>query len=167
MLKPREITPGHEELFIERYDRLLSWALQLTNYDRCMAEDLVHDAFIQFTFTHPDLNVINNLDNYLYGMLRNLHLSQMRWVTRSRFQQLSIVEYDSAELGLRSVDVHNQIQVQDELRRICHYACARKETARAASVMILRFFHGYYPSEIAQILRSSRQAVSIRLRLAR
>jgi RNA polymerase sigma factor (sigma-70 family) len=167
MLKPHPIISGHEELFIERYDRLLTWSLQFTNYDRGLAEDLVHDAFIQFTFTHPDLNAINNLDNYLYGMLRNLHLSQVRWVTRSRFQQLSIAEYDSAEIGLRAADIRDQIQAQDELRRICHYACARKETARAASVLILRFFHGYYPSEIAQILRSSRQAVSIRLRLAR
>lgn len=167
MLRPNQITSTHEELFVERYDRLLTWSLQLTNYDRVMAEDLVHDAFIQFTFTHPDLKAINNLDNYLYGMLRNLHLSQIRWATRSRFQQLSIAEYDSAEMGLRTADVRDQIQVQDELRRICYYACARKETGRAASVLILRFFHGYYPSEIAQILRSSRQAVSIRLRLAR
>jgi len=37
----------------------------------------------------------------------------------------------------------------------------------AASVLILRFFHGYYPSEIAKILRSSSRAVSLRLRIAR
>ena len=167
MLHPLKIAANHEDLFVARYERLLRWALQLTESDRELAEDLVHDAFIQFTFTQPDLNNIQNLDNYLYGILRNLHLSQVRWVTRSRFQQLSIAEYDSAEMGLRATDVRDQIQVQDDLRRVCRYACARKETARAASVMILRFFHGYYPSEISQILRSSRQAVSIGLRLAR
>src|SRR5262249_18571451 len=43
----------------------------------------------------------------------------------------------------------------------------RKETSKAASVLLLRFFHGYYPSEIALLLRTSRQAVDERLRLAR
>src|SRR5262249_55647294 len=68
---------------------------------------------------------------------------------------------------LRSIDPRSQIQVQDELRRICHYACVRKESSKSASVLILRFFHGYYPSEIVQILRSSRQAVRKRLQIAR
>ncbi len=53
------------------------------------------------------------------------------------------------------------------MRRICQYACARKATANAASVLILRFFHGYYPSEIAKVLRNTCEAVHLRLRAAR
>jgi len=158
---------SHDDLFIERYARLLKWSLRLTDNNRELAEDLVHDAFIQFTFTHPDLQGIHDLDNYLYGMLRNLHLSQVRRATRNRLQPLSIVEYESVETGLRAIDPRDQIQVQEELRRACHYACVRKETAKIASVLILRFFHGYYPSEIVQIMRSSRQAVRESLRIAR
>ena len=158
---------SHDDLFIERYARLLKWSLRFTDNNRELAEDLVHDAFIQFTFTHPDLQGIHDLDNYLYGMLRNLHLSQVRRATRSRLQPLSIVEYESVETGLRAIDPRDQIQVQEELRRACHYACARKETAKIASVLILRFFHGYYPSEIVQIMRSSHQAVRESLRIAR
>jgi DNA-directed RNA polymerase specialized sigma24 family protein len=45
--------------------------------------------------------------------------------------------------------------------------CVRKETAKAASALILRFFHGYYPSEITQLLCTSRQAVAELLRVAR
>ncbi len=164
----KKISASHEELFIEQYDRLLRWALQLTEHDRELAEDLLHDAFIHFTtLTQPDLKTIRNLDGYLYMMLRNLHISQERRSSRARFQQLSIVEYESAATGLRTIDSRDVIRVQDELRRVCRYACARKEKAKLASVLILRFFHGYYPSEIAQILRSPRAAIDKWLQLAR
>src|SRR5260370_35743167 len=158
---------NHEDLFVERYERLLAWAVQLTSGDKSLAEDLVHNAFIQFTLAAPDLRNIQNLDAYLYGVLRVLHLSQMRRATRSRLQQLSIVDYDSAESGLRTIGRREQIEVQDELRRICQYACIRKETSKAGSVLILRFFHGYYPSEIVRVLRSSRQVAEKRLEAAR
>jgi RNA polymerase sigma factor (sigma-70 family) len=170
MLQPSKIAPGferHEEIFLARYTRLRAWALQLTENDRERAEDLVHDAYIQFTFTRPDLNAISNLDGYLYTMLRNLHLSQVRRFQRLRHRSLSIVDYDSAETGLRAADPREQIHLQDELREVCKYACARKETSKAGSVLILRFLHGYYPGEIAKLMRGTRAAVEERLRIAR
>ncbi len=157
----------HEALFIQRYQRLLNSALQLTEGNRERAEDIVHDAFIQFSFSHADINAIENLDGYLYGMLRKLHLSQMRRESRSRIQPHFLVEYDSAETGLHMIDPRDRLQAQEELRRVCHYACTRKETSKAGSVLILRFFHGYYPSEITKVIRGSRQAVDLRLRRAR
>src|SRR5260370_27573677 len=167
MIGPLKIASSHEELFADRYQRLLAWALQLTGNERELAEDLLHDAYVQFTFTQPDLGTIRNLDGYFYGMLRNLRLSQVRRETHNRLQQLSVIEYDSAEDGLRTIDLRDQLRVQDDLRQVCHYACVRKETARHASVLILRFFHGYYPSEIAQVLRTSRQAIDKSLLIAR
>src|SRR6266536_1794846 len=168
MLKLLRVSPSHEDLFIEHYEQLLVWSLQLAEHNRDQAEDLVHDAFVHFTaLTRPDLNKIQNLDAYFYATLRNLHISQQRRASRSRFQQLSIVEYESAATGLRTLDTPDVIQLQDDLRRICHYACARKETAKIASVLILRFFHGYYPSEIVRVLRSARPAVDKALQLAR
>ncbi len=167
MIEPLKIASSHEELFIDRYQRLLAWSLQLTGNERDLAEDLLHDAFVQFTFAQPDLGAIKNLDGYFYSMLRNLHLSQVRRETRNRWQQLSVIEYDSAEDGLRTTDLRDQLHIQDELRNVCQYVCVRKETARAASVLILRFFHGYYPTEIVQLLRTSRQAVDVQLLIAR
>lgn len=167
ILPLKSISSDHESLFIERYDRLLKWGLQLTERDNDLAQDILHDAFIQFTLTPPDLETIQNLDAYLYGLLRNLHLSQMRRATRSRFQQLSIIDYESAVIGLHAADPRTHIQVQEELRRVCHYACARKETSRAGSVLILRFFHGYYPSEISKILQCTRLAVDLQIKRAR
>jgi len=158
---------SHEDLFIGRYDLLLSLALKLTGRDRQLAEDLVHDAFIQFTLGRADLREIQNLEGYLYGLLRNLHLSRARRAARHPALPLSLIDYDSMEIGLRAVDPRAQLQSRDELRAICRYACLRKETSKAGSVLILRFFHGYYPSEIAQILRSPVRAVADWLRLAR
>ncbi|HLA11914.1 MAG TPA: sigma-70 family RNA polymerase sigma factor [Pyrinomonadaceae bacterium] len=167
MLTRLKIPPTHEVLFADRYERLLSWSLQLTDNDRELAEDLVHDAFIQFTFAQRDLDTIRNLDSYFYGMLRNLHLLHVRRKTRNRLQQLSIVDYDSAEHGLRRIDLRDQLQVKDQLRRVCQYVCLRKEKSKSASVLILRFFHGYYPSEISHILRTTRPTVDVHLRTAR
>jgi RNA polymerase sigma factor (sigma-70 family) len=167
MLKPQEIAPSHVDLFIERYERLFLWSLQLTESNYQQAEDLLHDAFIQFTLGQPDLNRIENLEGYLRTMLRNIHVSQVRRSTRSPIRYLSIVEYDSAELGLRVVDPRTQMNFQEELRTVCEYACARKESSKAGSILILRFFHGYYPEEISKVSRISRPAVKERLRAAR
>ncbi|HEV2761644.1 MAG TPA: sigma-70 family RNA polymerase sigma factor, partial [Pyrinomonadaceae bacterium] len=169
-MRSAEVTAAaglHEETFLARYGRLLAWALQLTGGDRGQAEDLVHDAFIQFTLSGPELDGIRNLDGYLYTMLRNLRLSQIRRRQHAPGRSLSALQYDSAELSLRAVDPRDQIRVQDELRQICRYACIRKETSKAGSVLLLRFMLGYYPREIAQVMRATRQAAEERLRAAR
>src|SRR5262245_58453663 len=154
MLKLQEVHTSHdshEALFIERYERLLGWALHLTNHDQGQAIDAVHDAFIKFTNSRPDLHRIENLDAYLFGMLRNIHISKLRRVSRGRVLQLSLIEYESMSIGAVSLlDLVGRVEARDQLRRVCRYACLRKETSKSGSVLILRFFHGYYPNEIAQ-----------------
>src|SRR6267378_1194809 len=170
MLPLSKIAPNserHEDVFLGRYTKLRAWAIQLTEGDRERAEDLVHSAYIQFNLTRPDLNTIVNLDGYFYRMLRNLYISEVRRSLRQQHRALSIIDYDSAEIGLRAADPRQHIRLQDELRQVCQYACARKETSKAGSVLILRFLHGYYPREIAQVMRSTREAVEERLRVAR
>ncbi|HEV2763492.1 MAG TPA: RNA polymerase sigma factor, partial [Pyrinomonadaceae bacterium] len=157
----------HEEVFLARYGRLRAWALQLTGGDRGPAEDLVQDAYVHFTFARPDLERITNLDGYLYTMLRNLQRSQMRRAERLEGRGLPILEYDSAETTLRAAGERDRLRVQDELRQVCAYACARKESSKAGSVLILRFIHGYYPREIASVVRGTRASVEERLRVAR
>jgi RNA polymerase sigma factor (sigma-70 family) len=169
---PDDLSPSHEEFFLERYHRLLDLALKLTNQQRAAAEDLVHDAFIQFMLCRS--KTIDNLDGYLYGMLRYMHLSQLRRSAQPiNKMSLTIADYDSAEGSLASAvredsyALHSRIQIQDELRQICQYACARKETSKSASVLILRFFLGYFPREISQILRCQDRAVRNLLMTAR
>ncbi len=82
LLKINPALKSHAEHFAERYDRLLGWALHLTDHDRAQAEDLLHDAFIQFTLAAPELDGIRNLDNYLFGVLRILRVSHLRFAHR-------------------------------------------------------------------------------------
>ena len=113
------------------------------------------------------MDEIRQLDNYLFGVLRILRLSQLRRSARVATQSLASIEYDSAELALRMSDARAALQARDELRAVCRYACERKQSAKSGSVLILRFFHGYYPNEIAAILRSARKVVDMRLADAR
>lgn len=158
---------SHETIFVERYARLCHWSLRLTENDRERAEDLVHDLYIQFVHLQPDLSTIQNLDGYLYRTLQNLNISQLRRRGPQQSQQLSVVDYDSAETSLRSADPRELIRYQDDLRQVCHYAATRKESSKAGSALILRFVHGYYPREIALVMRCTREAVEERLRVAR
>jgi RNA polymerase sigma factor (sigma-70 family) len=173
MQQPRATPPisSHEDLFLQRYQWLMDAALRLTGRDQEEAEDLVHDVFIHFTLDRPDLERLTNLEGYLYTMLRNLHVSQIRRAARIRAttaspSDLSLTDYDFVEDGLRALEERTQ-DVQDELRRICQYACARRGTSKAGSVLILRFFHGYYAAEIATILRTSRATADKWLQIAR
>src|SRR5258705_4957626 len=101
-------------------------------------------------------------------MLRYMHLARMsRNVQQVNDRTLSIADYDSIHLSWRAIEPQQRMQAQEELRQICSYACSRKETSRAGSVLILRFFHEYFPTEIASILSSSRHCVDQWQRLAR
>ena len=68
MLDPEKLlerTESREEVFTKRYRQLLAWALRLTNQHRAAAEDLVQDAFIQFTRARTSLDEIENVDCYI------------------------------------------------------------------------------------------------------
>jgi DNA-directed RNA polymerase specialized sigma24 family protein len=79
----------HVDLYVEFYDRLRQWATRFAENDHEMAEDLLHDTFIQFTLSKPDLSSIQNLDGYLYTVMRNLHLSQIRRSGRNALRRLT------------------------------------------------------------------------------
>ncbi|HEX8688088.1 MAG TPA: hypothetical protein VF654_16370, partial [Pyrinomonadaceae bacterium] len=150
-----------------RYERMRGWAFHLSGHDRELAEDLIQEAFVQFTLTGPELSAIENADAYLFGLLRILHLSRLRRSKRRSHLLRSAIDYDAAIMGLRTTDAREQLVVRDQLLLICRYACLRKETSKAGSVLLLRFFLGYYPDEIARLSVSTRAAVEERLRLAR
>src|SRR5215207_4240084 len=156
-----------EQLFTERYERLLAYALRLTG-QRESAEDLVQDAFVQFMLGRTRLEEIENIDGYLRRMLRYMHLSRLsRSAQHLHDAALSVADYDSGRLGWTAIEPPRRMQASEELHQICTYACLRKESSRAGSVLILRFFHDYFPTEIAAVLNSSRHCVDEWQRLAR
>jgi RNA polymerase sigma factor (sigma-70 family) len=173
MLKPwQQASPpdSHRDLFLERHNRILAWALKLTGNRRDQADDLAQDTFVYLVNTRPDLTRVRDLDAYLYVLVRNLHRAQIHKILCRATVDLAIVEFDSADVGLKKL--HEQgdeerLRIQNELRRICEFALRRKATSRGGAILILRFFLGYYPREIALVLRCSRDSVDQHLRFAR
>jgi RNA polymerase sigma factor (sigma-70 family) len=167
----------HETWFAQHYADLLAWALRLTGGDRDAAEDLVHDLFVHVVSGQPDLDAIENPKGYLRTSLRNLHFSNARREARHQesivaYADFDVLDYTSLRASLRQVirdlhAAHIREQFQHQLRAVWRYAQLRKHSSKAGSVLLLRFFHGYYPEEIALILRASRDAVDHLLREAR
>ncbi|HYV10023.1 MAG TPA: RNA polymerase sigma factor [Pyrinomonadaceae bacterium] len=156
-----------EQLFTERYANLRLWAIHLTSQESA-ADDLVQDAFVQWMLGRTKLEEIENIDGYLMTMLRNMHFSRMsRAAQRLQETALSIADYDSGLLGWTAIEPPRRLQASEDLHQICAYACFRKESSKAGSVLILRFFHNYFPTEIASVLNSSRNCVDQWQRLAR
>jgi RNA polymerase sigma factor (sigma-70 family) len=160
----KELEP--EEFFLQRYKQLLKWALRLTRSDRHLAEDLVQDAFLQFRVAQHGLT-INNIDSYLHGIVRNNYISHLRRGLRRQQESLTDHEADLASALDLAFDPSQQLYVRDQLRAICDHACRRKDSSVAASILILRFFHGYFPKELATVLHTSRNVVDVQLRAAR
>jgi DNA-directed RNA polymerase specialized sigma24 family protein len=160
---------SHEDLFLANYDWLVKWAVQLCDGVDGNANDLVHDLYVQLVRMRPNIDQSDDdrVRGYLYRMLRNLSVSKVRRDGRDALSRLLIVDFESVEFGLSSVDRSQLILVRSDLARVCEYACVRRYSSRSASVLILRFFFGYYPSEIVGILQSTPVAVEKHLQAAR
>ena len=150
-----------ERLFTERYEDLLAFAMHLTKRRRDVAEDLVQDAFVQFVLGRTRLAEIENIDGYLRRMLRYIHIAKINRSAQLVHDEsaLSLADYDLHRLGWTAIEPPRRMQASEELHQICTYACSRKESSKAGSVLILRFFHNFLPTEIARILNSSRHCV--------
>jgi predicted RNA polymerase sigma factor len=109
----------HEEAFLARYDQLMQAALHLAGNDRERAEDLLHTVFVQFTLASPDLGAIRNLDDYLFVSLRNTQISQARRNATVEAAELSLTDYDSAEIRLKDARPVERLLAEDQLWTVC------------------------------------------------
>ncbi len=166
MFDPLRRELDHEELFVDRYDLLLRAALRVTEGDRQAAEDLVQDAFIRFTVVQPPLQDVAQLDAYFYAMLRNMHTSRIRRAQVAKVS-LSILDFDSLDIGLDALDAPGRLEARQAVRAACEYGCVRRRSSKIRSIFLLRFFHGYLPSEIARIARLSAAMIDDQLFRAR
>jgi RNA polymerase sigma factor (sigma-70 family) len=159
--EPPERDPERElrRLFEFRYSDLLGWARQLADFDQSVAQELVHDAYVALSTSRPDLDGIANLDGYLYRVLRNLNQSRIRRAWKHDHDSLDVVDYDSLYIRLHLSRGADQIDLQDRLMRLCVYLCWRKDSSRSASVLLLRFFRGFYPEEISRLAAMDHRAV--------
>lgn len=107
------------------YPRFVEWSTILTRGDSAVAEEIVQDLCLHLTVAQPDLNGIEDLDAYLYICLRNMYLSHLNRVSRERLRVVQVEDYDAVGLAMASGDRDN-VDVQNELLRICHNVIRRK-----------------------------------------
>jgi DNA-directed RNA polymerase specialized sigma24 family protein len=159
-LKFEKKSHDHERIFIEHYDWLLDWARQITRGTREEAEDLVQDLYVRFVQmkTTPDLPDEGHIRSYLYKALKNMFISRKLRHGRDAVSGLSVVDFDSVEFAMASVDRSKLLYVRSDLAAICEYVILRRSTSKAAVAFALRFFFGYLPTEAAALLRTNRVA---------
>lgn len=153
----------YDRFFEENYAFLKGMALKITN-DCDDSDDLLHDFYLKLAQKAPGENP-QNIKAYLFIALKNSYRSVIR---RKRLDE-NVLSFDEELLSNTLFDekITNRIFLEEKLRAICKYACLRKETSISGSVVVLRYFHGYYPSEVSRIIRRSRNAVEARLVAAR
>jgi DNA-directed RNA polymerase specialized sigma24 family protein len=157
----------HEDVVAEQYAMLRRAALHLARGDDTEAGDLLHDMFVRFLLLRPELERIDHLDGYLYTMLRNVYLSRLR-----RHGRRNALITDGVDVDLLASMVHepqagDRLRMHDDLIRIVAHACERTRVSRGASAWVLRCLHGYYPAEIAHVMKMPPRAVDRALHVAR
>jgi RNA polymerase sigma factor (sigma-70 family) len=152
--------------FVDRYEQLLVWALRLTGRRQDEARDLVHDALVAFAQGERDIE-IRNLNGYLYGMLRNVLRAGRRRADRRLSEPWATVEARPGGLQQPGVDALTDLEARQTLVHIARFARQRSLQSKAGSALLLRYFHGYVPREIACIMRIPSSNVDDWLKLGR
>lgn len=147
-----------ESVYAEKYQWLLRWAVHFCDGDREMAEDLVQDTFMRMFSSWSSIRDVANPERFLYAYLRYGYLRLRRSDRRYNFQSLSSIDFESVDLRVDQSYV-GMVKWQEELHLVVDFLCWRKTAAKSASMLLLRFFHGFFPSEIMQIARAPRKAV--------
>ncbi|MEQ1765662.1 MAG: RNA polymerase sigma factor [Pyrinomonadaceae bacterium] len=157
---------AHDLFFSENYETIQRWALQITRQDHDIAQDLIHDLYVKFVQSSKRSET-GGEHGYLYVALKNQHISYLRREAKHAASQLSLSDGDLNESELIRFDPRTANKIADELRAICEFACSRKVTSMSASILILRFFHGYFPAEVARMVNRPINSIEVFLRTAR
>jgi RNA polymerase sigma factor (sigma-70 family) len=156
----------HERSFLARIALVRRQSRRLTG-DPATAEDLAQDAYVRFVLSRPDLSRIENLDAYLTAMVRNMHLSRVRRARRRPETSIDPLDYDSLELAAGTIDGRGWLDARRVLREACAYGCIRRNSSKAGSIFLLRFFHQLTTSESARLARVTSRAIDELVRQGR
>lgn len=141
-----------ERILCRYYDRLTEWGEILTRGDRAAAEEIIQDLCLHLTVAQPDLSTVRDLDSYLFICLKNMYTSSLAKVSRERLRVIQVEDYDSIAAAISTVH-SGDVDLQNELLRICTYAVWRKYKSKSASHFILHFLLGYGRSDVARLAR--------------
>ena len=156
-----------ETMFTAKYAWLLRWALHFAQNDPAAAEDLVQDTFVRILLLKDPLCDPENIEPLLYTHLKYAYLTERRKCRNHAFQTLAAADFDTLSISLRTSASFDQIEVQNDLRKILLFLLWRRRVAKFANIFLLRFFHEFSHEEVAALCLVSRHAVDLGLARAR
>jgi RNA polymerase sigma-70 factor (ECF subfamily) len=132
---------------LERYHRdSYTWALNCCGRDADVAEDVLHDAYVQVLEGRARFDGRSSFKTWLFGIIRRTAARHRR---RSLMRRLSL-RHSSAARSDHDPDPEGTL-CRDETRRRLAEALARLPR-RQREVMLLVFYHELSISEAAEVM---------------
>ena len=158
------IDPILEEKFINWYEQYADAIFRYCYFrvnNRELAKELVQETFIR-VFEYFKKHEIENIKPFLYKVALNLVIDYSR---QKRIKEISLEELyekqgfepvssSSLEIIISSLEIKNILQSLNQLKEDDH------------QVIMMRYFDGLEPKEIAEILNENSNIISVRLNRA-
>jgi DNA-directed RNA polymerase specialized sigma24 family protein len=162
---PKGSEQSLESTLSAKYPWILRWAMHFTQNNRVSAEDLVQETFVRVLSVRDSIYDVGNMEPLLYTHLRFAYLTERR--RNHLLQNLATADFDTLAINLGKFSASDQIDVQNQLRKVLCFLLWRRRSAKFAGIFLLRFFHGFAPEETARMCLITRHAVDLSLGYAR
>jgi RNA polymerase sigma-70 factor, ECF subfamily len=156
--------PDFRQAALEHLDALYGFAMVLTR-DRAEAEDLVQETYLRATRAFGRLQPDSNLKGWLFAIMRNLRLNQLRGANhRPQFVEID-AEEDWQWMDPAAVDPYQVLAQKVEREQL--RAAINQLPDHYREVVVLRDLEGFSYQQIAGILQCPAGTVMSRLGRAR
>lgn len=166
MKKPDENNLWFSQAALEHLDALYGFAMVLTR-NRVEAEDLVQETYLRAARAFGRLMPDSNLKSWLFAIMRNIRLNQIRHQQRGpQFVEIDAEEESRMEwLDQAARTPHEELLQKVEREQV--RAAIEKLPAHYREVVLLRDIEGFSYQQIAGILQCPAGTVMSRLGRAR
>ena len=163
-ISPAEISSDFREAALEHLDALFGFAMVLTR-NRAEAEDLVQETYLRATRAFGRLLPDTNLKAWLFAIMRNIRLNQLR-TAGARPEFIDIDAEEEVDLLAPATEDPYTILVRKVERETLRSAIERLPD-HYREVVVLRDLEGFSYQQIATILQCPAGTVMSRLGRAR
>jgi RNA polymerase sigma-70 factor (ECF subfamily) len=163
-LSPTELSSDFREAALEHLDALFGFAMVLTR-NRVEAEDLVQETYLRATRAFGRLLPDTNLKAWLFAIMRNIRLNQLRTAS-ARPEFIAIDAEEEADWLDPATEDPYTILVRKVERETLRSAIERLPD-HYREVVVLRDLEGFSYQQIATILQCPAGTVMSRLGRAR
>lgn len=151
------------EIYVRCHSKLVRFASDFLPYSED-AENVVQDTFLELLKNQDHLSEINNINAYLFKLVRNRCLDFLKHLVHEKaYENHTVVEYKAKEGVLEMMS--DTALLVDELQSIIKTEIDNLPT-RCREIFILSRIEGLTHAEIAERLSLSENTVSVQLGIA-